>query len=210
MNRWHGRLILAATALVVLLPFMLVLAALIRLTSPGPAIFRQQRCGLNGRLFTFYKFRSMCDNAEQLKASVAHLNRKSTAFKIPDDPRLTRIGRVLRKFSIDEWPQLWNVIRGEMSLVGPRPEVPRYVALYPPEIRDLVLSVRPGITDRASIEFRDEGRLLAEAADPERCYVEQILPRKLAYYADYARKRSLAGDVVILFDTLAAVFGRPR
>jgi hypothetical protein len=102
---------------------MLLIAFLIRVTSPGPAIFRQVRCGLNGRRFTFYKFRSMCDNAEELKASLMHLNRKSTAFKIPNDPRLTPVGRFLRKFSIDEWPQLWNVLKGEMSLVGPRPAV---------------------------------------------------------------------------------------
>ncbi len=95
-----------------------------------PIIFRQQRCGLNGRRFTFYKFRSMCDNAEELKTSLTHLNRKSTAFKIPDDPRLTRIGRLLRKFSIDEWPQLSNVLKGDMSLVGPRPAVSEEVDAY--------------------------------------------------------------------------------
>ncbi len=123
-------LVIAAAALVLLLPFMALIALLIRMTSPGPAIFRQVRCGLNGRRFTFYKFRSMCDNAEELKASLMHLNRKSTAFKIPNDPRLTSVGRFLRKFSIDEWPQLWNVLKGEMSLVGPRPAVPEEVELY--------------------------------------------------------------------------------
>jgi exopolysaccharide biosynthesis polyprenyl glycosylphosphotransferase len=117
-------IVIAAPALVLLLPFMAVVALLIRLTSPGPAIFRQQRCGLNGRRFTFYKFRSMIDNADELKTSLLPLNHKSTAFKIPDDPRLTMVGGFLRKFSIDEWPQLWNVLRGEMSLVGPRPAVP--------------------------------------------------------------------------------------
>ena len=122
--------VLAAAALVLLFPFMLLIALLIRLTSPGPAIFRQERCGLNGRRFVFYKFRSMCDNAEELKASLAHLSHKSTAFKIPNDPRLTRIGRFLRKFSIDEWPQLWNVLKGDMSLVGPRPAVPDEVEQY--------------------------------------------------------------------------------
>ena len=122
--------VLAAAALVLLLPFMLLIALLIRLTSPGPAIFRQERCGLNGRRFIFYKFRSMCDNAEELKASLAHLSHKSTAFKIPNDPRLTGVGRFLRKFSIDEWPQLWNVLKGDMSLVGPRPAVPEEVELY--------------------------------------------------------------------------------
>jgi exopolysaccharide biosynthesis polyprenyl glycosylphosphotransferase len=120
----------AAAGLVVLAPFMAVISIVIRLTSPGPAIFRQVRCGLNGRRFLFYKFRSMCQNAEELKPALEHLNTRETVFKIPDDPRLTTVGRYLRKFSIDEWPQLWNVLRGDMSLVGPRPAVPGEVEQY--------------------------------------------------------------------------------
>jgi exopolysaccharide biosynthesis polyprenyl glycosylphosphotransferase len=147
--------VLAAAALVLLLPFMLLIALLIRLTSPGPAIFRQERCGLNGRRFVFYKFRSMCDNAEELKASLMHLNRKSTAFKIPNDPRLTPVGRFLRKFSIDEWPQLWNVLRGDMSLVGPRPAVPDEVEQYQAWQRRR-LRMRPGLTCLWAIAGRDE------------------------------------------------------
>ena len=146
--------ILAAAALVLLLPFMVVIAAAIRITSQGPAIFRQERCGLNGRRFTFYKFRSMCDNAEEMKASLEHLNRKSIAFKIPDDPRLTRIGRLLRKFSIDEWPQLWNVLKGDMSLVGPRPAVPNEVELYQTWQRRR-LRMRPGLTCLWALAGRD-------------------------------------------------------
>jgi exopolysaccharide biosynthesis polyprenyl glycosylphosphotransferase len=146
--------VLAAAALVLLLPFMTLIALLIRLTSRGPAIFRQERCGLNGRRFTFYKFRSMCDNAEALKASLMHLNRKSTAFKIPDDPRLTRVGRFLRKFSIDEWPQLWNVLKGDMSLVGPRPAVPEEVAVYQTWQRRR-LRMRPGLTCLWAVAGRD-------------------------------------------------------
>ncbi len=145
---------LAAAGLILLSPFMLLIALLIRMTSRGPVIFRQQRCGLNGRHFTFYKFRSMCDNAEELKASVMHLNRKSTAFKIPDDPRLTRIGRFLRKFSIDEWPQLWNVVKGDMSLVGPRPAVPEEVAAYQTWQRRR-LRMRPGLTCLWAVAGRD-------------------------------------------------------
>ena len=122
--------VIAAASLVLLMPFMLVVAALIRLTSPGPAIFRQVRCGLNGRRFLFYKFRSMCENAEELKPALDHLSSREIAFKIPDDPRLTPLGRYLRKFSIDEWPQLWSVLRGDMSLVGPRPAVPGEVDRY--------------------------------------------------------------------------------
>lgn len=147
-------LVIAAAALILLLPFMIVIALLIRLTSPGPAIFRQVRCGLNGRRFTFYKFRSMCNNAEELKASLMHLNRKSTAFKIPNDPRLTGVGRFLRKFSIDEWPQLWNVLKGEMSLVGPRPAVPEEVEMYQTWQRRR-LRMRPGLTCLWAVSGRD-------------------------------------------------------
>jgi exopolysaccharide biosynthesis polyprenyl glycosylphosphotransferase len=147
-------LILAAAALVLLLPFMLLIALLIRITSPGPAIFRQERCGLNGRRFVFYKFRSMCDNAEELKGSVAHLSHKSTAFKIRNDPRLTAIGRFLRKFSIDEWPQLWNVVKGDMSLVGPRPAVPEEVECYQAWQRRR-LRMRPGLTCLWAVAGRD-------------------------------------------------------
>jgi exopolysaccharide biosynthesis polyprenyl glycosylphosphotransferase len=146
--------LVAVAALIVSLPFMLLIALMIRLTSSGPALFRQQRCGLNGRRFTFYKFRSMCDNAEELKASLMHLNSKSTAFKIPNDPRLTRVGRFLRKFSIDEWPQLWNVLKGEMSLVGPRPAVPEEVDLYETWQRRR-LRMRPGLTCLWALAGRD-------------------------------------------------------
>ncbi len=146
--------VLALAAIILLAPFMLLIAILIRLTSPGPAIFRQVRCGLNGRKFVFYKFRSMCENAEELKPALQHLNRKSTAFKIPDDPRLTRIGKWLRKFSIDEWPQLWNVLRGDMSLVGPRPAVPEEVEQYKRWQRRR-LRMRPGLTCLWAVEGRD-------------------------------------------------------
>jgi exopolysaccharide biosynthesis polyprenyl glycosylphosphotransferase len=147
-------LILAAAALVLLLPFMLLIAMLIRITSPGPAIFQQERCGLNGRRFVFYKFRSMCNNAEELKGSLAHLSHKSTAFKIRDDPRLTAIGRFIRKFSIDEWPQLWNVLKGDMSLVGPRPAVPEEVERYQAWQRRR-LRMRPGLTCLWAVSGRD-------------------------------------------------------
>lgn len=146
--------VLALAAIVLLAPLMLVIAVLIRLTSPGPAIFRQVRCGINGRKFVFYKFRSMCHNAEELKPALQHLNRKSTAFKIPDDPRLTRLGKWLRKFSIDEWPQLWNVLRGDMSLVGPRPAVPEEVEQYKRWQRRR-LRMRPGLTCLWAVEGRD-------------------------------------------------------
>jgi len=146
---------IAAAGLVVLSPLMALIALLIRLTSPGPAIFRQVRCGLNGRRFIFYKFRSMVRNAEALKPQLAHLNTRDTVvFKIPDDPRLTPVGRYLRKFSVDEWPQLWNVLRGDMSLVGPRPAVPSEVEQYQCWQRRR-LRMRPGLTCLWAISGRD-------------------------------------------------------
>ncbi len=146
--------IVAAAALVVLWPFMLIVALAIRMTSPGPVIFRQTRCGLNGRKFEFYKFRSMCQDAEAQRASVAHLNERETVFKIANDPRLTPLGRFLRKFSIDEWPQLWNVLRGDMSLVGPRPPLPDEVDHYQRWQRRR-LRMRPGLTCLWAVKGRD-------------------------------------------------------
>jgi exopolysaccharide biosynthesis polyprenyl glycosylphosphotransferase len=149
-------IILAAAGLIVLAPMMAGLAILIRVTSPGPAIFRQVRCGLNGRRFLFYKFRSMCHNAEELKQGLVHLNsRDEVVFKIPDDPRLTGIGRYLRKFSVDEWPQLWNVLRGDMSLVGPRPAIPSEVEQYKRWQRRR-LRMRPGLTCLWAVSGRDK------------------------------------------------------
>jgi exopolysaccharide biosynthesis polyprenyl glycosylphosphotransferase len=147
-------LLLAGAALVLLFPVMLLIAAIIRLTSPGPAIFRQERCGLNGRRFMFYKFRSMCENADAMRASLEHLSHRQLALKIPNDPRLTAVGRWLRKFSIDEWPQLWNVWKGDMSLVGPRPPLPEEVEHYQPWQRRR-LRMRPGLTCLWAVSGRD-------------------------------------------------------
>ncbi|MBC8164723.1 MAG: sugar transferase [Bryobacteraceae bacterium] len=146
--------VLAGAALLLLAPLMIALAVLIRLTSRGPAIFRQVRCGLNGRRFVCYKFRSMCHDAEKMRPALEHLSQRETAFKIPNDPRLTPLGRMLRKFSIDEWPQLWNVVKGEMSLVGPRPAVPEEVEKYKRWQRRR-LRMRPGLTCLWAIQGRD-------------------------------------------------------
>ncbi len=146
--------VLSALALVLLAPLMALTAILIKLSSPGPVIFRQVRCGLNGRRFTCYKFRSMCENAEELRAGLEHLNQKKGAFKIPGDPRVTPLGRWLRKFSIDELPQLWNVLKGDMSLVGPRPAVPVEVDAYKAWQRRR-LRMRPGLTCLWALEGRD-------------------------------------------------------
>lgn len=147
-------LAIAGVGLLVLAPLLLIVSILVRSTSPGPVLFRQVRCGLNGRRFVLYKFRSMCENAEALKDAVAHLNTRQTAFKIPDDPRTTTLGRYLRKFSIDEWPQLWNVLRGDMSLVGPRPAVPSEVEHYQRWQRRR-LRMRPGLTCLWAVSGRD-------------------------------------------------------
>ena len=192
-------LALALPALALALPLMVAITLWVRLDSAGPALFRQQRVGRHGRLFHIHKFRTM-----RVRSSQA-----GPLITVAGDARVTRAGRWLRRTKLDELPQLLDVIRGDMSLVGPRPEVPRYMALYPDEARRLILSVRPGLTDRASIEFRDEERLLAAASDPERAYVEQVMPIKQRYYLDYVAQRSLAGDVGILWHTLRAVLRRP-
>jgi len=147
-------IVLAGAALVLVFPVMLLVVLIIRFTSPGPAIYRQVRCGLNGRTFVFYKFRSMCENAHEMRASLGHLSERQTALKIPNDPRLTRVGWWLRKFSVDEWPQLWNVLKGDMSLVGPRPAVPEEVEQYKRWQRRR-LRMRPGLTCLWAVNGRD-------------------------------------------------------
>ncbi len=147
--------VLASASLVLLSPFMLLIALLIRMTSPGPAIYTQIRCGLNGRRFVFYKFRSMCKDAEKMRDEVAHLSERELAIKIPNDPRLTGVGRWLRKFSMDELPQLWNVLKGDMSLVGPRPPLPEEVEQYKRWQRRR-LRMRPGLTCLWAVSGRDK------------------------------------------------------
>lgn len=187
--------LVASAGLVLMSPLLLGTAVAVRLESRGPAIFRQERIGLNGETFTILKFRTMRTGAQGAQVTTG------------TDPRITRVGQWLRSTKLDELPQLLNVLRGEMSLVGPRPEVPRYVAQWPETLRPVVLSVRPGITDPASIEFRREAEELAGVIDPERHYVEVILPRKVELYAEYVRTRSFRGDLKILGSTLRAVAG---
>lgn len=186
----------AGAGLVLLTPLLLAIALWIRLDSPGPALYRQQRVGRHGVPFDILKFRTM-----------AVRGGKDPQLTVGRDPRITRAGQVLRRYKLDELPQLINVVQGTMSLVGPRPEVPRYVACYPPAVRDTVLSVAPGITDLASILYKEENALLGQTADPERVYVETILPVKLEYYQRYVRERSFWLDLRIIFKTLAAVAG---
>jgi len=190
---------LACLGLAVFSPVLLVMAGLVAATSPGSVLFRQQRVGRDGRPFTLLKLRTMrvASEGNQLTAS--------------GDARVTPVGRWLRRFKLDEIPQLWNVVRGDMSLVGPRPEVPRYVDDSP--LWRQVLAVRPGLTDPVSLRLHDEERLLAGVAadgdDPERFYRERLLPWKLRGYGEYLESRSWATDLGVLVATTLAVLRRP-
>ncbi|HRC19092.1 MAG TPA: sugar transferase [Phycicoccus elongatus] len=185
---------ISAGMLAVLSPAFAVIAALIKRDDPaGPVMFTQERVGLGGIPFRIHKFRTMRPGAPGLQVTS------------DGDPRVTRVGGILRKTKLDELPQLWDVLVGRMSLVGPRPEVPKYVALWPADERDLILSVRPGITDPASVRWRNESEELAQAPDPEAHYVEILLPQKAAMYAEYVRTRSFWGDLGVLVRTVAAV-----
>jgi lipopolysaccharide/colanic/teichoic acid biosynthesis glycosyltransferase len=178
----------ATVGLAVLAVPLLLIGLAVRLTSPGPALFLQLRVGRGGRLFHIWKFRTMVDGS------------RGSAITASGDRRVTRLGALLRRTKLDELPQLVNVWMGDMSLVGPRPEVPRYLECYGPDDWE-VLAVRPGITDPASIHFRDEEEVLARFADPERAYRDVILPLKLALSRDYLRCQSLAGDLEIIWRT---------
>ena len=194
LKRWFD-LLASGLGLIALSPLFLLVAILIKLDSRGPVFFRQERVGRFGKAFQIHKFRTMVTDAEL----------KGLQITVGADVRVTRAGRTLRKYKLDELPQLIDVLLGDMSLVGPRPEVPRYVAFYPEETRNVVLSVRPGITDRASIEYKDENRILGLAEDPSRAYVEQVLPVKLGHYVDYVSRRTFVGDLKIIFATLVAI-----
>ncbi|MBJ6749702.1 sugar transferase [Geomonas anaerohicana] len=191
-------LFFAGMGLILLAPLWLLVAFWIKYDSPGPVFFRQERVGRFGTPFRIFKFRTMCLDAEA----------KGRQLTVGDDPRITRSGAFLRKYKLDELPQLLNVVKGEMSLVGPRPEVPRYISLYPDELREIVLSVRPGITDYASIEYKDENTILGQAEDPDRAYVEEILPVKIGYYVRYIMERSFWVDLKLILATLVAIAGK--
>ena len=187
-------LVFSFLGLVILLPFFLLIALLIVLDSRGGVFYRQSRVGKDGKDFKLYKFRSMRTGAD--KRGLITVGEK--------DSRITRVGYFLRKYKLDELPQLINVLKGEMSLVGPRPEVRKYVDLYTPEQRK-VLSVVPGITDYASIEYVDENRILGGAADPDKVYVEEILPDKIRYNMKYIEHRSLKEYFKIILLTFYSI-----
>lgn len=176
-------------------PVFVFIALWIKKDSKGPVLFIQQRVGLNGTLIGVYKFRTMIIDAES----------KGLKITVGRDPRITDSGHFLRKYKLDELAQLFNVLEGSMSLVGPRPEVQEYIDEYPDDIRQKVLSVRPGITDFASIEFKDENSILAGAEDPHKTYVEEILPIKQKYYVKYVDEQSVMLDISLIFKTIFAI-----
>jgi lipopolysaccharide/colanic/teichoic acid biosynthesis glycosyltransferase len=180
--------------LILISPFLLTLAILIKEADEGPVFYRGLRIGLHGRPFRIFKFRTMLISAEKMGGP-------STA---DDDLRITRIGKKLRKYKLDELPQLINVFTGDMSLVGPRPEVPHYVNMYTEEEK-AILKVRPGITDWASLWNPDEGAILAGSPDPEKTYIEKIRPEKIRLQLKYVRERSFWTDIKIIFLTLKTI-----
>lgn len=189
-------LLAAGLGLLSLLPLFAGIALWIKLDSTGPVFFRQARVGWRGKVFYIHKFRTMRTDAEKIGLQIT----------VGQDPRITRSGAFLRATKLDELPQLIDVVLGRMSLVGPRPEVPAYVAMYTAEVRTRVLSVRPGITDLASIEYRHENALLGQATDPEHTYIHEVMPAKLGYNLQYVDNHTLPGDIAIIFRTLRALF----
>lgn len=186
---------LALIGLALLSPIFAIISLVILLSSEGPIFFRQLRVGQYGIPFRIHKFRTMIVDAEK----------NGLKITVGNDNRITPIGKFLRKSKLDELPQLIDVLLGKMSFVGPRPEVPEYVAQYPLTIKNKVLSIRPGITDRASIEMIDENTILAKSSNPEITYVNEILPIKLKYACDYIDNYSLVEDIKIIIDTLKKI-----
>lgn len=188
---------MSGLGLVCLSPLFLVLAVWIKCDSKGPVFYRQVRVGRNNKDFRLFKFRSMRPDSDKLGLITVGGH----------DPRVTRSGYYIRKYKLDEFPQLINVFKGDMSLVGPRPEVRKYVNIYTPEQMH-VLDVRPGITSLASIRYRNENDILAEAEDPDRCYIEKIMPEKIAIDMEYVDKASLWTDIKLIFSTFREIIAK--
>jgi lipopolysaccharide/colanic/teichoic acid biosynthesis glycosyltransferase len=187
--------LVSGIGLVIISPAFILIGIAIKLETPGPVFYRQERVGQFGRTFLIHKFRTMFHRVNGLGSQLT----------VGSDPRITRVGGFLRKYKIDETAQLIDVLLGNMSLVGPRPEVPEFVAFYPAEKRSRILSVKPGITDWASICFKDENSILDGILDPRAAYLEKVLPVKLKYYEEYVEKRSFKGDLVIISATIRAI-----
>lgn len=181
--------------IIVLFPFFLLIYLLILVTSKGNPIFIQERAGKDGKIFHIWKFRTMVDRASS----------KGRLMTVGDDPRITKVGKILRKLKIDEIPQLINVLKGDMSFVGPRPLVPYHISLYT-EVQKQILCVKPGITDLASISFRKESEMLANSSDPDKTYLEEIIPRKVELNMVYIRNISLWNDLRLIFRTVFSLF----
>lgn len=188
-------LIVALVSLIVLAPLLLIVGLLIKLESPGPVFYRGDRIGKDGVPFKIYKLRTMVTNADRTGSALTHSG----------DPRITRVGRILREWKIDEFPQLLNILRGEMSVVGPRPESPGYVKHYTPEQRQ-VLQVKPGMTGLTQVRFRHEETLLSRCTNPEEDYIEKIMPQKLALDLEYIGNQSLLLDVQLIIQTFLCLF----
>ena len=186
-------IILSLFGLIILLPFMLIIAILIKIDSKGPVFFKQLRVTKNGREFKIFKYRTMRVGSD-----------KYSQITVGKDERITKIGSLLRKYKWDEIPQLINVLIGDMSLVGPRPEVPKYVALYTDEQKE-ILKVRAGITDYASIEFSNENDLLALEEDPEKAYIEKVMPKKIELNKKYLSEISVLMDIKIILLTIKKI-----
>lgn len=183
--------------LVLLAPLFMIVAIWIKLDSSGPIFFRQERVGRNGEVFRIHKFRTMRSDSEN-----------KGRLTVGKDSRITTSGHFLRKSKVDELPQLIDVLLGKMSLVGPRPEVQEFIDEYPSDVRDIVLSVRPGITDEASIEMVDENEILGKYSDPRKAYIDEVLPIKQKYYVDYVENKSFFGDINIIFKTITKIITR--
>jgi len=182
--------------LIITILVLAIIAVLIKLTSPGPVFYRGERAGKEGKPFRMFKFRSMVENADEIGGP-------STAS---DDPRLTKVGKFLKKYQLDEIPQLINVLKGEMSLVGPRPEVPLYVDMMSEKEKEIILSVSPGMTDLASLWNFHEGEILKGSSDSEKAYIEKIRPEKIRLQLEYVKKRSFLLDLKIILKTIIRAF----
>ncbi|MBE8597239.1 sugar transferase [Xenorhabdus sp. BG5] len=183
--------------IIVLSPILISIAIWIKMDSKGPIFFRQKRIGQYGKPFYIHKFRSMTLNSEQ-----------KGQLTIGNDSRITNSGKFIRKYKLDELAQLIDVIQGKMSLVGPRPEVPKFMDKYPLEMRSKILSVKPGITDLASIEMIDENEILSQYPNPHQAYIDIIMPLKAKYYLDYAKQQSFCLDIKIIFKTIYKIIFR--
>ncbi|MFY8263483.1 sugar transferase [Clostridium perfringens] len=181
--------------IIITIPILILVSIMVKLTSKGPIIFKQERVGKNKKIFYIYKFRTMTD------CDVKAGDRQVTVI---NDQRITRIGRILRKYKIDELPQLYNVLKGDMSFVGPRPEVKKYVKFYEEEY-DEILKIKPGITDLASIEYIDENTIISKYSDPEKIYIEEVLPKKLMLNKRYIEEMSIKNDILLILKTIKKI-----